>query len=263
MLYDLGDVRLNAIAEGDGPAIVFLHPLGGSWRYWEAQLDALVGDHRCVVPDLRGFGASDRLDGPFSFPALAGDVGRLLDLLDVKRATIVGLSMGGMVAQYLALARPELVERLVLAATTCFSDPALAEAIHGAVALIETNGIGMFVELSGGMSWAPATATEQPGLLRRFRREEGCTDPRTYARAVAAIADLDLRSELAAVAAPTLVVWGEEDQWMPIDHAHRLIEALPKARLEVLAGAGHLCNLEQPAAFTGLVRSFIADRAPA
>lgn len=256
MLYDVGEVRLNAIVEGEGPPIVMLHPLGGSWRYWEAQLDALSVDHRCIVPDLRGFGASDRLAGPVSFATLADDVGRLLDNLTVETATVVGLSMGGMVAQHLAVARPDRVGRLVLAATTCCSDPTLRDAIRAAVDLIDTHGIGMFVELSGATSWAPATATDRPDLLRRFGREEGSTDPKVYAAAVAAVADLDLRNALSAVEVPTLVIWGEQDQWMPIDHAHQLIAALPDARLEVLAGAGHLCNIERSDAFTDLVRSF-------
>ena len=307
MRYDVDGLRLNVVEEGSGPPLILLHPLGGSWRAWEAHLDDLGRHFRCLAVDLPGFGASDRrvpgrpaegaafasgravpaeptgsewasasagrgLRPPNRgvtaptweerglFEGLADDLAALCGRLGVQQAAVVGLSMGGMVAQHLALRHPELVSALVLVATTCRSDPVLRDATTMAAGMIREYGLANFIELGAQASWGPTTLAERPELVRRYQREEGCTDPDVYADAVEAVAGLDLRDAIAGgLKAPVLLVRGEHDGWMPETHFDELVAALPEAQTAILPGAGHLGPIEQPEAFCDIVRTFLGE----
>ena len=244
---------------GHGPVALLLHGLGGSRTAWEPQLRDLADLRRCVAWDMPGYGASS--GSPASFAGLAGAAATLLRQQADGPVDVVGLSLGGMVAQHLALDHPDLVRSLVLLGTS----PAFG--LDGTTAQ-------QWLALRLGPLAAGVTPAElAPELMAAIMGPE-CTSAQR-AEAVAAMRRVpagalrvacatlvthDTRARLGAVACPTLVAVGEHDAETPLGYARALAEGIPGARLAVVPGAGHLANLEQPDAVNALIRSFWSER---
>ena len=264
MLREIDGVRINVLDEGSGPAILFLHGLGGSWRDWEPQLDALGDRYRCVVVEHRGHGRSERVPGPYTTDLFAADAQRVCRNLGIEHAYVVGLSMGGMVAQRLALAAPDLVDALVLCDTSTHMGRRSGEMLRAAATAVRAGG---FAALASYMTpdttgWAARTLAERPQVARNNGRESESNDPDCWAWAVDAMVGHDTRAELAGIEAPTLLVWGAEDNGVPVAFGEALAEGLGGAPLVVLEDAGHVCNLEQPEAFDRAITEFFAAHPP-
>ena len=259
MLHEVNGVRLNVLDEGDGHPLVLLHGLGGSWRDWEPQLDHWRDRYRVVVIEHRGHGRSERTSGTPSTGLFAADVAAVCRDMGIDHAWVVGLSMGGMIAQRLALAEPDLVEALVLCDTGTHLGERASAWLRTEAARVQAEGFpDNRGSVDGLVGWSRYTLEHQPGVARTNIRESQATDPDCWARAARAVADHDTRSEIGAIACPTLVVWGEEDAAFPPKRATALGEALGGAPVVVLPDAGHVCNLEQPAAFERAVDDFLA-----
>jgi len=264
MLRQIGDVRINVLDEGSGPAILFLHGLGGCWRDWEPQLDMLGDSYRCIVVEHRGHGRSQRVPGPYSTRLFAEDALAVCRHLGVDHAYVVGLSMGGMVAQQLALAAPDFVDALVLCDTSTHTGCRAREALLAAAELVRAQGFEALAGLLGDedRGWARRTLAERPEVARDNRRESSSNDPDCWAWAVDALVEHDTRGKLAGLGIPALVVWGAEDGSVPLDFARPLAEELGGAEVVVLEDAGHVCNLEQPEAFNRTITEFFAAHPP-
>lgn len=263
MRHDIGGVRLNVLDEGpvDAEAILFLHGLGGCWRDWQPQLDALNDRHRCVVVEHRGHGRSEATGGALSIELFAGDVVGVCGALGIGRAHVVGLSMGGMIAQRLALRAPGLVASLVLADTAAAMPAMIADGFRDYARAVRENGLtdsrGLVPEFSP--AWSQHVLRSRPGVVRDNQRETEGTDPELWCRAAFAVADHDVTARLGEITAPTLLVWGRDDLLVPVDlMAPALRDGIAGARLEVLDDAGHISNLDQPEAFTALVAEHVA-----
>ncbi len=265
------DVDGDAVAwreAGDGPVVVFLHGMGGSRTAWEPQLDALAGDFRCVAWDLPGYGASPPTDGPLTFRALTGAVARLLDSLGVDRAPLVGLSLGGMVALHTAVEHPDRIGGLALLDTSpAFgldgTDPDDWRAARRAP-LDAGQRPADFAE-------AVLTSVAGPGFGGGALDQAVTAMARIPADGLRAVIDLlpthDVRGRLAEISCPTLVVVGELDTETPASYSQVLAAGITGARLEIVAGAGHLTNLEAPEAVNRLLAeflptTFVAQEAP-
>jgi 3-oxoadipate enol-lactonase len=260
MLRDVDGVRINVMDEGSGPAVLFLHGLGGCWRDWEPQLDSLSDRYRCLVVEHRGHGRSERVPGPYSTEVFAADALAACRALGVDHAYVVGLSMGGMIAQQLALADPEFVDALVLCDTFTHTGSRGAEMLQLAAEAVRAGGFGA---LSAYMTpdttgWSARTLEQAPHVARNNQRESESNDPDCWAWAVGALVDHDTRDRVGDIDAPALVVWGAEDRGVPVKLAQPLADALGGAAVVVLEDAGHVCNLEQPAAFDRAITEFFA-----
>ena len=260
MLREVNGVRLNVLDEGDGHPLVLLHGMGGCWRDWEPQLDHLRDRYRCIVIEHRGHGRSERTTGAYSTDLFAADAAAVCRLLEVDHAYVVGLSMGGMVAQKLALAEPDLVEALVLCDTGTHLGTRGAQVLRDwaarvrATGMVDSRGV-VNPETTGFSRW---TVEHQPHVIRTNMREAESADPDAWARAAEAVAAHDTRDDVGRITAPCLLVWGEEDPAVPVARAQPLVEALAGAPLVVLRDAGHVCNLDQPAAFEAAIEDFFA-----
>lgn len=261
MLHEVDGVRINVLDEGSGPAIVFLHGLGGCWRDWEPQLDSLSDRYRCVVIEHRGHGRSQRVRGPYSTDLFATDALAVCRLLGVEHAYVVGLSMGGMVAQKLALAAPDFVDALVLCDTSTHTGRRAGEGLRAAAEVARAGGMGALGDLVTGETtgWSAQTMAQRPEVARGNLREAEGNDPDCWAWSVDALVDHDTRADVGRITAPALLVWGAEDTGVPVAFAEPLAAALGGARVVVLDDAGHVCNLEQPAAFDRAVTAFLAS----
>ena len=260
MLRDIGGVRLNVLDEGTGPAVLFLHGLGGCWRDWEPQVESWRVDHRVIVVEHRGHGRSDRVPGPYSTELFAADALTACRQLGVDHAVVVGLSMGGMIAQQLALADPDFVDALVLCDTFLRSNRGAGNALRVAADLVRADGMGALLALAAAGDGWPATGDAGAVTRNNLRDAEG-NDPACWADAVEAICahDVSERAGEVGAAAPSLVVWGADDVSVPIKLAQRLADAVGAGEAVVLEGAGHVCNLDRPEAFDAAVRTFLAD----
>jgi pimeloyl-ACP methyl ester carboxylesterase len=261
MLRDVHGVRINVLDEGDGPAIVFLHGLGGCWRDWEPQLESLRDRYRCVIVEHRGHGRSQRVPGPYSTDVFAADALAACRLVGVEHAYVVGLSMGGMIAQKLALAAPEFVDALVLCDTSTHMGQRAGDGLRKAAEMVKAQGFGVLSQVGPGemAGWSARTLAERPEVARNNLRESEANDPDCWAWAVGALVDHDTRDEIGKITAPTLLVWGAEDVGVPVAFAEPLARALGGAPVVVLEDAGHVCNLERPEEFDRAITDFFAS----
>jgi 3-oxoadipate enol-lactonase len=233
-------------AEGpdDAPAIVLSSSLGTTHELWAAQTAELAKSFRVLRYDHRGHGRSDVPPGPYTVEQLATDVIELLDRLGLASVTFCGLSLGGAVGMWLASRAPDRVARLVLCATSArFADPAFwldrARTVRDA-------GVAAVADVVLERWFTPRFRATQPQTVDRFRRLLVSTPREGYAACCDALAEWDFRDDLRTIAAPTVVVVGEEDPSTPPEHAALIAGRIPGAKLEVVRGAAHLVNVEQP-----------------
>jgi pimeloyl-ACP methyl ester carboxylesterase len=243
---------------GDGPPLLLVQGLGYGGRGWGPVLDLLAEDFLVVTYDPRGFGASDVPPGPYTAAQLAADAAAVLDAAGLERAGVLGASLGGMAAQELALERPELVDRLVLACTTPGGADAYPMPARTVRLLLE--GPTLAPELALRRFVENALGDDAPGeLVERILayRKANPPDPAGWAAQAAAGAAFDAHDRLGAIEAPTLVVHGTADAVVDPRNAGVLAAAIPDARPELLPGCGHLLFWEQPERFAVLVSEFL------
>jgi pimeloyl-ACP methyl ester carboxylesterase len=263
---------------GSGPAIVFVHGLAGSSTTWREVMPELAKSHTVLAPDLLGHGDSAKPRGDYSLGAHASGLRDLLVALRVERATIVGHSFGGGVAMQLAYQFPERCERLVLVASG-----GLGKEVHGllrAVALpgaelvmpvllspwlheqLEAIGSrigrrGLHLRGTAREVWLSYTGlAETRGRTAFIHTVRSVIDP--LGQRVSALDRLYLARDV-----PTLIVWGDRDRIIPVDHAHSAHEAIPGSRLVIVPDAGHFLPVEEPKAFLAALTSFLAETTPA
>ena len=253
----LPDLRLHYLDDGpkDGPALVLLHCLGMDATLWDHLLPLLPPGLRLIRPDMRGHGQSDVPAPPYSMGALIRDLERLLDHLQVKDAVLLGLSIGGLIAQGLAVKRLDLVRGLILSNTAHrLGAPSLWQ---GRIAQVEQGGLA-----------AIAPATMERWFARPFRAEQRhrpwqdrllTCPPEGWLGAAQAIAHTDFYDTTSTLRLPTMVIAGSEDGSTPPDLARDLADLIPGARFHLIRRAGHLPFVEQPAPYTALIDAFLSD----
>ena len=224
---------------GDGPPLVLLHGLAGSGTWWDRNVPALAGAFQVTTIDLPGFGASHP-DARLILDEVPGQVAALMAEIGIERAHLIGHSMGGLVAGGLAADHPDRVDRLVLVDAGFLSlDPTLRHRVTG-----------LFRTL-------PWTAPSILPVLMRVMMRSG---PIRMAAATAELLRQDWADKLPAIAAPTLVIWGEHDRVCHPRIGEQIAAAVRDARLVVIPGAGHNPMWEKPADFDREVLAFLHDR---
>ena len=210
-----------------------------------------------VAPDLRGHGASAKPRGGYSVRLLADDVVGLLDHLAIDTAAVCGLSVGGAIAQVLAAHYPARVPALVLEDTWAHATPAFTTALQARIQAMREHGLAYYADTPIPRVFSEAFRAASPRALDEYRARNLQLDPEAIQSVMRGLMAFDMRGHLAGIRVPTLVVVGSEDRLTPRVHAEYLQRSVPAARLEVIAGAGHIPHLEQPEVFTRLVRDFL------
>ena len=256
-------VRIAWERRGRGDPVVLIHGLGYARWGWEPVVDALAEEFAVVLLDNRGIGASEAPPGPYSAAEMAQDVLGVLDEAELDRVHVVGTSLGGMIAQELALAVPDRLGGLVLAGTTpggspAFPFPAQTVALLARAASLEPEvALRRFVE----NALAPATVATQVELVERIMQHRLATEqaPAAWAAQAAAGASFDIFARLSGISSPTLVLHGSEDRVVDPRNADLLAEHIPHARAEIVPGTGHLLFWEAPDRFVELVGFFLRE----
>ena len=239
-------------------SVLFLHGLGGAAASWRPQLDALAPSLRCLAWTMPGYGPSAPLPTT-TIATLADAAVEVLDRFEVDRADVVGHSMGGYVAQELAVEHPERVGRLVLAATTAaFGKPGSEFNERFLAARLEPLDEGL---TPADVAPALVDGLCGPDVSSAVRADAVASmseiSPPAYRRALEALVAWDGRQRLPSVTADTLCIAAERDETAPLRAMERLGALIPGSTLEVIAGCGHLLNNEAPAAFNRLLTNFL------
>ena len=243
------------------PVIAFSNSLGTTTAMWNAQVEALSGQFRCLRYDTRGHGRSQVTEPGFSVDDLAEDLNALLDALGVRRAHVVGLSLGGMTGQALAALHPEKVDRLVLVATAAYLPPqALWEERAD---IVRQKGMAAVAD-NVIKRWFTPAEQASPGAASTLRILVEDIDPNGYANCCMAIGRMDLRSRIGAIRAPTLVISGAQDPATPAAMGEEIANLVPGAEFVVTPDSAHLIAVERPEALTAHIARFLGggDRRP-
>jgi len=242
------EIAYRAVGPSGGEPVLLIMGLGGSGRMWWRLEPHVAREHRALLIDNRGTGDSDRIRGPISMADLAADAVAVLDAAGVERAHVVGVSMGGMVAQHVGLDHRQRVRSLVLACTTAGgrSGPPPWRLLLS-TALRPVVGPGRTWGLVAPILYAPATLRDQRARLREDldRRIADATPSATLYAQMGAIRGHDVRARLSELEGiPTLVLHGAADALVPPAAGRYLAERIPGARLRLIPGAGHVMTTD-------------------
>lgn len=264
-------LRVRYLRAGSGPTVVLLHGFASSVVTWREVLPALARDHDVLALDFPGFGWSDQ-PADLTADALPRVVAGLLDRVGISRASFVGSSLGGAVSLAVASRQPDRVERLVLLDAAGFN---LAPADRPWMLRVTASFLGPLLGRLPIRRYLVRRSLRQvfhdDRLVTDERVEEyvapvlraGATaSMRSVLRSAASGIFADFPRVIAGVRVPTLVVWGRQDAWIPVEHAERFAAAIPGCRVVILEGCGHLPQEERPAETLRLIREFLAGAPP-
>jgi 3-oxoadipate enol-lactonase len=252
-------VRLAYRQDGpdQAPPLVLVNSLGTDLRMWDPQVALLSCSLRVVRYDCRGHGRSGLSNTPVTIARLGRDLLALFDQLAIERAHICGLSLGGMIALWLAAEHPERVDRVVFANTAArIGTPATWTA---RIKAVRAGGMAAVRDAVVARFLSDEFRARQPQVAQAIGDMLEATDPAGYMAACAALRDADLHTLVPKIRVPSLIVAGALDQATPPAQAQELHDAIAGSRLVVLPDAAHLSNVEQPAAFTACLLKFLND----
>jgi len=225
------------------PPLVLLNSIGTDMDLWDAALPELRSAYRLLRVDTRGHGASDAGAGDYSLAGLSDDVFAAMDDAGIANAAVAGVSLGGMMAMEMELARPDRISALVLVCTSATMDPAAWEA---RVAAVRGGGTASIADLAVERFLSPDFVAREPAITATIRRGVIATADDGYAGCAAAIRDMDLANRITAISCPTLVVTGRQDISTPLDgHGDAILSRIAGARHAAVSGA-HLPPVEAP-----------------
>jgi 3-oxoadipate enol-lactonase len=263
MKIRVNDIDVHYTLEGpaEGPSVTMSHSLATDLSMWDPQAAALAKRYRVLRYDTRGHGGTDAPGGAYSLDQLADDARGLLEALGIARTHWVGISMGGMIGQTLALSAPGVLQSLALCDTSS-RVPAEARPLWDErVAVAETKGMDPHVEPTIARWFTPKFVESRPDVIKPVREMIRRTNPRGYAGCCQAIRALDLTDRLGAITLPTLIIVGAQDVGTPVAASQAIHERIRGSELVILDPASHLSNLEQPDAFTHALESFLGRMA--
>jgi 3-oxoadipate enol-lactonase len=240
------------------PVVTLSHSLATDLAMWEPQVAALASKYRVLRYDTRGHGVTDAPAGPYTLEQLAEDARALLAVLGVERTHFIGLSMGGMIGQMLALKHPEMLRSLVLCDTSSRVPLEARPTWDERIRVTEAKGMEPHVEPTIGRWFTPPFLPSHPEVVDRVRAMIRQTKPQGYIGCCDAIKVLDLTEQLHRVTTPTLIIVGEDDPGTPVAASRAIQERIKNSELVILKSAAHLSNMEQAGAFNQAVTAFLA-----
>ncbi|VVD26761.1 alpha/beta fold hydrolase [Paraburkholderia dioscoreae] len=242
--------------EGGGPWLTFVHQLGGDLSVWDQLAGYFRDDYTVLRYDLRGHGKTAISGESFSVADLSHDLAALLDALDAPRTHLVGMSMGGMVAQQFALDHPTRVDTLTIADSSAVTLPEARATWDQRAAAARRDGMAPLVPATLNRWLTPDFQTAHPEAVEPIRDVLMQTLSEGYAKACEALRDFDVRSKLATIRCPALTVAGRHDTGTPPAATQAIADAIEGARFELL-DAAHLAPVEQSHRFAALLETFL------
>jgi 3-oxoadipate enol-lactonase len=260
MQAETTDITISYNIEGpsNAPVIACSHCLAGSSGIWDAQVIALREKYRVLTFDTRGHGDTSAPEGPYSMEMLADDAVSLFDAIGIEKVHFMGISMGGMIAQVLALRHPRYISSLILCDTACSIPKAAAPLWEERIRSVSEQGMDALVEATLERWLSPDFRAHSPATTERIREIILNTPVAGFIGCCQAIREFDLGGEIAGIHVPTLIMVGENDPGTPVESSREIHDRLPRSELAVLPQAYHLSNIEAADAFNKRLLGFLA-----
>ncbi len=257
IMVDGIEVNYELQGPSEAPVILLSHALATNLALWEPQTSVLSRRFRVLRYDTLGHGGTAAPRGPYTLDQLAAQAAGLLHAVGIGRVHFLGISMGGMIGQTLALAKPQLLMSLILCGSSS-RVPAEAQPLwKERIRIAESDGMEPLVEPTINRWFTPPFREAQPTLVEKVRSWIRATKPRGYSACCQAIAALDLMDRLPDIKIPTLIVAGEQDQGTPVASLRITNEKIAGSELVIIPSASHLSNLEQPESFNRSITAFL------
>ncbi len=254
-----GGCPINVTIDGDerAPVLILSNSLGTDLGMWEPQVAPFARHFRLVRYDRRGHGKSGFTAPPYSMEQLGRDVLAIMDGLSIKKASWCGLSMGGMVGQWLGARAPERFDRLVLCNTSCFYPD--KDAWNERMAVVEKDGVAAVAAGVAGRWFTQGFIAREPAQVARLQKMVEQTSLGGYLGCCDAIRAMDHRELLGKIKAPTLIIAGKHDVATPVTSAEFIRDNIPGSKMTIL-DAAHISNIEQADRFTAEVLGFLNQK---
>jgi len=236
------------------PALMLSNSLGTNLHMWDDQAGELAKHFRLIRYDRRGHGRSAVPEGPYSMERFGRDVLAVLDKLGIEKTNWCGLSMGGMIGQWLGANAPNRVNKLVLSNTAAYYPDKAPWADR--IALVREKGLGALVDANMQRWFTEGFRNNHPEAIERMKTIFGGTDPKGYIACCEAIRDMDFRESNPRITAPTMVIVGAQDPATPPAQGEAIAKAIPGAKVASI-DAAHIANMEQPQVYTKTVLEFL------
>ncbi|MDZ4668399.1 MAG: alpha/beta fold hydrolase [bacterium] len=251
-------ISYNDVGEGKIP-VIFLHGFPFDKSMWKGQLDSLNSSYRLIAIDIRGFGKSTDEETPLSIDLFSEDLIAFLDKLNIKKAIICGLSMGGFIALNAIKKFPERFEALILCDTQCIADTTeVKENRYKAIDQINQDGVIKFNEKFIKSVFHPNSLTHKTELVENLSSVVFTNSKEIIIAGITALAGrFETCSSLSAIRIPTLIICGREDSVTPLMQSQFMHEHIEGSNLKIIDNAGHVSNLEQPEEFNKYLRNFL------
>ncbi len=248
-------------ARGHGPVVVFVHGFPLNHRIFDTQIRTLSRTYRVLAPDLRGFGKTPFTGSNVTIDTYAEDIVRLLDVLEIERAVLAGLSMGGYILFAFWRRYPERVRGLVLLNTRAGADTEVARAQRfETIQKVRQQGLGPLIDDMVPKLLSPVTRRGKPHVVRKLTDIMRGASVEGVTAALQAMAHRpDSRPLLESINVPTLIIAGRDDAVVPVGEAEEMALAIPRARLHVIDQAGHLAPMERPRTTSRLIQMFLSE----
>jgi 3-oxoadipate enol-lactonase len=259
MKVDANGVRINVALSGStsGPVVLLSHSLATSLDLWSPQLSAFEPQFRVLRYDTRGHGASDAPQGGYTLAQLADDAVAVMDALDIETAHWVGISMGGMIGQAVALNHAARLRSLVLCDTAAVVPPEAQNLWQQRIEKARGEGMAALADETLERWFTPPYLAEAPPDVRRIRDMILSTPVPGFIGCSEAIRRLDFLDRLADIRLPTLIIVGEQDPGTPVVNSEAIHSRIKDSRLEIISSAAHLCNVEQAETFNQKLLGFL------
>ena len=253
-------VELNYRLQGEGSrSLVCIHGVGSSLEAWEGVAAKLSDTFRILTLDLRGHGRSSLIKGRYEIDDFVGDVLALADHVGFEQFDLAGFSLGGLIAQRLALTHGARLRKLVLLATVAGRTPEERERVAARLAALQAGDRGSHYDASLSRWLTEGFQARHPELVERMRQRNAENDPDCYAAAYRVLAQTDFGGLIDQIGVPTLIATGDEDQGSNPRMAHFMHERIPGSQLEILPGLRHSILIEAPDLVATLMRGFLAS----
>jgi 3-oxoadipate enol-lactonase len=249
-----------SVGAESAPAVVLSHALATKAEVWGYQLPLLSAHFRVILYDVRGHGESEASGDSYSLEELANDIVKLLDHLSIARTVLVGLSLGGMIGQVLALTVPERLSALVLCSTGSKANEAMKANFHLRIEAVRSKGLESQVEPTLARWFSPEFLQSAPRTTAWIADLIRTTSPDGFIGCCRALQKLNVTERLKQIEVPTLLIPGEKDQAFPPSVAESIRQRIDGSRLEVLRGAAHLGIVEQAHRFNEILLPFLTEQ---
>ena len=252
------DIEINYQEEGSGYPLILIHGLNGDLTGWVLVMPELSKHYRTIALDVRGHGGTGKPDQPYSIKSFSEDFFEFMNQLKIPKAHILGLSMGGAIAQQFALDHPEMIRSLVLVSTFSYVDEKTHQAFSRLRQTLKEKGYPAFFDEVIKLAFTPEFISANPGPIAELKEKRvRINSPLAIGRATDACMAFNLKNEIAKISLPTLIVSGRKDVFTPIHLAEQIHRSIRGSEWKILEGVGHNLYIEKGSQLARVTLEFL------